>query len=391
MDNVVLQEAYYGKLPELAKIEDLLGVISKKVKANPKKCNPNRYPENQQIQQLFCKLFGFKDTYLYWEPFNYGNAYTIAMNALILFSDKKDAIIKRDNKGYYDKSRKSVLTVYASVGLILTDNLTPGEILATILHEIGHNFDISKYHLVDYLIDAITSFGKAVPEYKQYANEADTIKLQTYKAITKEENKIYKDSKKREEINKKNDELSKIQAFHDTWLNFPLFRTVKGVFKVVISPFKQLKDIGLKTSEVFADSFATAYGYGTELISALNKLGNESKGYYYPKSGLGKFFWDLSNFHDEVFAAFGDCHGTNQERCKDCLEKLQYDLKHNDFPTGLRKELIDEINKTTDLYKAYTSKSETERMAITRLWRYVVRYVFNGRVGLAKFFPRHKV
>lgn len=390
MENL-LQEAYYGKLPELAKIEDLLGVISKKIKADPKKCNPNKYPENTQIEQLFCKLFGFKTTYLYWEPFTYGNAYTISMNALILFSDKKDGIVKRDNKGYYDKTGKSVLTVYVSNGLIIRDNLTPRELLATILHEIGHNFDVSKYHLVEYVTQAIATLGFSIFEYRTYSDSIDDIKTQYYDNISKEENKFYKNNRQRENYNKKTDRRIKLNSIIDTWVATPILKALQSAATIILSPFIQITQLGSKKSEIFADSFATAYGYGTDLISALNKLGDEKKQYYYPKSGFGKFLWDLSNFHDEVFIAFGDCHGTNQERCKDCLEKLNWDLKHNDFPAGLRKELVNEINKTTDLYKAYTSKSETERMAITRIWRYIVRYLFNGRVGLAKLFPRHKV
>lgn len=390
MDNL-LQEAYYGKLPELEKIEKLLASISKKVKADPKKCNPNKYEENKEIEKLFCKLFGFKKSFLYWEPFNAGNAYTVALNALILFSDKKESIIKRDNKGFYDKSGKSILTVYASVGLILKDNLTPRELLATILHEIGHNFDVSKYHYVDYLIDVISSFGLAAFEYKAYKSNIDDLKDEYHNSITKSENKYYKDNKERELQNNRMERSNRLYRMLDTWVLTPVLKTLSTPLTIILSPFQQLISIGSKKGEIFADSFATAYGYGTDLISALNKLDNEKKQYYYPKSGFGKMLWDLSNFHDEVFIAFADCHGTNQERCKDCLEKLNWDLKHNDFSPELKKELVNEINKTTDIYKKYTSKSETERMAITRLWRYIVRFVFNGRVGLAKLFPRHKV
>ena len=73
--NYLIQEAYYGKLPEFEMIEELLTNIIEKVKKDPKKCNPNKYPEMKKIQKLFTKIFGFKKSIIYWEPYNYEDAY----------------------------------------------------------------------------------------------------------------------------------------------------------------------------------------------------------------------------------------------------------------------------------------------------------------------------
>lgn len=387
-ENTVINEAYYGKLPEFETIEKLLDNISKKIKADPKKCNPNKYPETKQIEKLFCKVFGFKKSFLYWEPFNQGNAYTVALNALILFSDKKDAIVKLSNTGFYDQSGKSVLTIYISNGLILRDDLSSKELLAVILHEIGHNFDVSKYHLIEYMLDAISSLGTSIYQYKK--TDIDEAKLNYKDKLTEHDEYLYDHDTKRAKENNTNDANMKKIYKINIWLNGILSSTRLGIH-ILLSPFAQLLNLGNKKGEIFADSFPSAYGYSVELVSALNKLGKEKDFYYKPTNGVTKFLYDLYNFNEEIFVSLSDCHGTNQERCKDCLLKLQWDLKNNDFSPELKEELINKINETTDIYKQFIDKSEYEKMPITRAWHHIVNTIFGGRVGFAKFFPRHKV
>lgn len=387
-NEIIVNEAYYGKLPEFIEIEKLFESMSNKMKADPKKCNPNKYPENKKVEKLFCKVFGFKKTYLYWEPFNQANGYTLSLNSLILFSDKKNAIIKRSDTGFYDESGKSILTVYLSVGLVIRDNLSSSELVATVLHEIGHNFDVSKFHLIEYMIDAVGTLGMSVIESKKI--DIDKVKENYYDKISYKNDYYYKHSNKREQQNKANDKgLSKMYKIN-TWLSTILIIPNIG-FNVVLSPFSQLANLGSKKGEIFADSFASAYGYSVDLISALKKLDKEKELYYKPKTGFTRFLYDLDNFNTEVFLAFSDCHGMNQERCKDCLKKLNWDLNHNDFPPDLKQELIDKINETKKIYDSFVDKSEYDKMPITRAWHIIVKTIFGGRVGLAKFFPRHQV
>jgi len=387
-NEIIVNEAYYGKLPEFIEIEKLFESMSNKMKVDPKKCNPNKYPENKKVEKLFCKVFGFKKTYLYWEPFNQANGYTLSLNSLILFSDKKNAIIKRSDTGFYDESGKSILTVYLSNGLILRDGLTPPELTATILHEIGHNFDISKFHLIEYMIDAVKTLGTSVKEYGKL--DIDKVKEDYYDKTSDENDYYYNHSTKRDHYNKITDKRLASMYKINTWLSGILaIHTIN--FTIAFSPFLQFARLGSKKSEIFADSFASAYGYSVDLISALKKLDKEKELYYKPKTGFTRFLYDLDNFNTEVFLAFSDCHGMNQERCKDCLKKLNWDLNHNDFPPELKQELINKINETKKIYDSFVDKSEYDRMPITRAWHIIVKTIFGGRVGLAKFFPRHQV
>ena len=55
-NELLVQEAYYGKLPEFNQLEELLDSVIKKIKKQ-KNSNPNKFPEMRKIQNIFSKLF----------------------------------------------------------------------------------------------------------------------------------------------------------------------------------------------------------------------------------------------------------------------------------------------------------------------------------------------
>ena len=170
IEGYLMQEAYYGKLPEFEQMEKLFDVVIAKAKKEGQKCNPNKYPEMKKIEKLFCKLFGFKKSIIYWEPYNMANAYTYSINTFLIFANKKEKMIEKQKNGFYDTTHSIVLTVYLSVGLILTENMTPRELIGVILHEIGHNFDLSGYHLINYYLNCILTLGIYASETHDYKN-----------------------------------------------------------------------------------------------------------------------------------------------------------------------------------------------------------------------------
>ena len=87
MQDMLLQETYYGKLPEFDKLETLFEKIRKKV-LSTKNSNPNKFPEVKEIQKIFCKLFGFKKSIFYWEALDEENAYTFSLNTFIVSAVK---------------------------------------------------------------------------------------------------------------------------------------------------------------------------------------------------------------------------------------------------------------------------------------------------------------
>ena len=391
MDGLI-QERYYGQLPEFKEMEVQLQGIIDKVKADPKHCNPNKYPENKKMESLMKKVFGVKRCIFYWEPYNVENAYTVPCNVLLLIGDSGKHIKKRETTGFYDESHGMVLTIYLYPGVITLSKLTARELLATILHETGHNFDKSAYHLMSLIIDSFLSLGTNLLTTLPLKNKENKVKMDYYKNVKKDDDPIFDDNEKRDKINKKMMDRYKSMYKNMKWqllIIVPLYLLSLPTL-AIMSPIYQVIDMNRKTGEIFSDSFATAYGYGEDLISALEKFNNIDK-YYKPKSKLEIFMLDLGKFQSEVYCSFFECHGTNQERCKNCLKKLKADLKENDFPPELREELVNEINRISKQYKKLRTFDENERFKLTKVWRKINHYLFGGIPGLYKFFKRHQV
>ena len=392
----VFLEAYYGKLPEFEEIEKLLGIMMQKARKDPYKSNPNKWEENAKIQKLFCKIFGFKATYIYWIPDNVPNAFTITLYSLMLFGDTKDFIEKRSDRGFYDSSKTSVLTVYGYTGLLLDElNLTPRELLSIILHEIGHNFDFSAYHLISYWINNIATLGLYGMWTKKHLAVEDLAdeKMNYYYQFKDHYDETFEDPearKKEDEANKKI--MDRYRNRGKLVLSLEALATLitTMIYTPVAIPI-QLLNLDGKMGELFADSFATAYGYGQELISGLEKLGSNKGFQYKDNSKTAVFLRDLNRTMNEILNGMIEIHGSNQERAKESLKKLKVDLKTCDYPAGMREELEKEIARVESYYNTMIHATEGEKMTIQKRWRRFCEKFFGGSLSISRLFKQNKV
>jgi hypothetical protein len=390
-NNQVFMEAYYGKLPEFVKIESCFNEIIKKARIEKYKSNPNKYPENKEIQKLFCKIFGFKKMILYWIPSDTLNAFTVTVSSYMLFGESKDFIEKRSDRGFYDTSGKSVLTVYAYTGLLNeSTNMDGNEVLAILLHEIGHNFDYSRFHMIEFLTDAILTLGISTvdPMTHKTIGDLNDVKLDYMDEVKKEYDDLYKKPKERK---KKAEEYNKAL---DKYLNKGLFRksviyTLTTLLAVPFSIPMQFFDLGYHKGEQFADSFATSYGYGNELISGLGKLRNSPVPLKEGK--VINVFRDLYTLSEEIFLGMYECHGTNQERCKETIKKIKADIKSGDYPPELHDDLVAQLEKMEAQYHEMLYATEDEKYKITKFWRKICNVIFGGAPNIAKFFKANRV
>ena len=138
----IVNEAYFGKTDTLMKIEQQIGIIRQN--ALKKLSDINRSPEVQKLNRLFEKQFGMEVFALHVERSEMINADTISIATRfdVAFKDdirKKVAASK--SKGYYFTPGNNlciICNVY--LGLLKCESLTDEEIVAVILHELGHNF-----------------------------------------------------------------------------------------------------------------------------------------------------------------------------------------------------------------------------------------------------------
>lgn len=95
------------------------------------------------MSRLLADEFGFKELYITVIAGNERNAITppisYAIECMPLFRLKKNLYVDKNSMKFKPESGY-VLTMSIYSGLLLSDDFSDAEIMAVLLHEIGHNF-----------------------------------------------------------------------------------------------------------------------------------------------------------------------------------------------------------------------------------------------------------
>lgn len=389
----VYNEAYYGRQPELLEAVKLFDSLMRRAKKVPRqKFNPNKAPETTKIEKCFQKLFGLKGFYFYWIPNPGANAFTINFYGIVLAGSHKKFIERTDKSGFYDKDHKFIITVYGYPDTLYS-GMTGEELTAIFLHEIGHNFDFSKYQITSYISEVLMGILPGIT-IEDTVEANNILKEDFHTALKTEGDKLYKDEENRKK------QIDRFDKMIERMMNRGFFRSfarslflflANSAYATAFLPLKwymNITDIGGKKGEQFADSFATAYGFGPQLISGLNKLGLYSASNYTKKkkSTPVRIIRNFEEAQEEIALGMLECHGTHSERCKDCLRKLRTDLKSGDYNPKMKETLENEIAELEKRYQAMLNMTDGEKNYALVLVRRIVDKIFFGSLNITKIF-----
>lgn len=357
LNEQVMHEIYFGKNNELLEAERLIGKIRKLVtnkKTNMKKIN--EMDDVLAFNRIIKKLFGFKAFALIIEPSIYINAYTIPIsdNFNKLYNGKH---LRATNKGFkYDGTLSAFVCIYSS---FFNDNMyTDNEILAVILHEIGHNFQIS--------------LKSNPPSSKAAKDVADLLKLLSSfiliilpsiieSGVTSNNvnNVVNEFSKKNKNLTESVSKLNGIVwRIKNTLVNIAtVFNAFCPIFKFALAlgnaimdvPYNLISKMFFVNNENTADNFATMYGYGPSLSSALKKMDTASKPNTVMSNIKGNKFlgnlYDVINLPITILNSISNEHPTTVSRINDNIKMLQIDLAKENIDPEMKKELISHIEQ----------------------------------------------
>ena len=151
---------------------------------------------------------------------------------------------------------------------------------------------------------------------------------------------------------------------------------------ITAGPLKAAEIMTGYSGEVFADSFATAYGYGPALSSALVKM-DINKDYDYnflldDKCPL-HVVYDLSITAGEIIdnVLNLDPHPATQKRILNQLKKLESEANSSELPPDVKKIILEDIKRQTKMYKNYLNTEDGKnKFAVLAMWR-----IFNDKLG----------
>lgn len=303
----------------------------------------------KDLEDAVSKTFGVRvcEIQPYIEKYNSKDKEfeTKELNAYVYPTNRFPIEALISEQGFYDKSHSLVIKMHISLGLIKT--LDPEEILAVMLHEMGHGIDPAlvdiKYLETNVLSKYITDRKGAINKNEQKAmkqnklTEAGIIIL-TYIAIIgimfipeiiNFFRRLFMGKKKYEE----HEQQKKLKRIQDA-LNSDRRQFNRQTY-----------------SEAFADNFARMYGYGGKLMSGLQKINrayDDKMKSWYKKESIRQEMITRT-----TISVLSDVHKTDIHRIRNLLREYEQDLKDPNIPEEVKKHMRDdkeELEKVLDQY-----------------------------------------
>lgn len=407
----ILQELYVGKTPELLEIERLIGKIRRSNTQATFFTNPTYSKDMEKINRLFEDFFGFEVFSLMIDRSTSQNAYTIPLSIAVDVAPQyrvKNNLLATDRGFKYKKEAGYCCIVHMYNNLFFDDKFTDSEILAIILHEIGHNFETVINQTLYYTSDSV-SILRTVIKFIAYVMEHSDIKdilthitaLSIVEIITSTHFKKLSDAMTREIASDPNLRV----IFGIAILYFDCVKEINiniGYIRTEIMKYGKIPEILKKallrkigrpfgtTSENTADSFATIYGYGADLSSAMLKISTETNGpiikktiYNIPLLSQMVALYDLPL---DIVCSILNEHPSSIERAKLAKANLQRELKASYLDPKMKAQIQRQINEIDDAVTKYENMSK--RISNPRSFRALWDIFFYSLKGGAKMSDR---
>ena len=329
------------------------------------------------------------------------NAYTcvIGLKFDIYKNDFSQYLIADRKDGYRFKPNNNFcISANVYYGLLANPDLTDAEIVAIILHEIGHNFSsfldnkirIANKEMLDNFV-AIYAMRIIVRvltlRFKKAAKELYDA-IDTYNYL---QNKKHVKAAKKDQENGERKAYAKYQAMKGIYRDFRdvlsdvlyktnIFKMMKAKFrrKIYVDPYKRTRAQAAKVSidrrdEIIADKFAAVYGYGPELGSGLRKMSLYKSRDTEIIESIPVFGKKICDFWTKLYYDINefDCHPHSVQRINECIKTLEDELQQKDMDPKLKgaiqeqikimKNQIEDVKKNVDetnvksVYAAYVA------------------------------------
>lgn len=271
-----------------------------------------------------------------------------------------------------DEKKKDIdVYVYIDVMTLVRYKLTGGELLAIILHEIGHNMDTCAPSKIKFYMKTATTFGMniLVPDIMNKLNRFSNQFIDKLFSNTTIRKFLFTYDRILIEVN------SLMRILNISYL--PLIAQ-KSLYQTL-----NLVHLGYY-GERKSDSTAVKYGYGPELVSALTKLEQESKssptlaGKITNSNPITGILYDFYDACITLIGLFFSPHPSTVNRANNAIYKLKNDIKDPSIPPQLRKELMREI-KELEAMRDYMNSP-----AFSKGHYYIFRAMANRLVSMGK-------
>lgn len=370
-----VMEAYAGRTKELIQCE---GYIREIIQMIGEDYSGGVFRKNtvirdaepcKKLEQTLARFFGIKGLSIYWKDGTI-NAYSVPGSSIVIAS--------RDSSGDFTTARLH-LAIYAN--LVYDAGLNERELMAVILHEIGHCFYCSPVLIGGELLGCVLQPMNVIVAF-------------IGSGVFKVKDELGNFSKRSIPF-----AYNLINKFNHFCMNinymlkyFNLVPNVAGVVKRgAMNLTNPLSAVGKYGGERGADSFAVKYGYAADQMTALQKIMRPeniaaSKALD-TMGGFGDFMADYNQIITELVSMMSlDPHPSNDVRAQAMIRKLERDLQTGDYPPELKKDLQKEIIRVKTIYK--TIDDNKSNVEIKKAWHNMLNAITDGHSDIREIFDK---
>ena len=381
-DYLMINEAYVGKTPILEQIEQEIGKLRKKVSYYN---TNNTLKETLRINRLFEKQFGMDVFGLHIYPSEDANGYTMVLGTnfdIAKYEVLHDCVVADSTNGYrFKPGNNFCIQVFLATSMFTDDTLTDEEIVAVILHEIGHNFADCIYDdieianrdmmlaykkalgsmLIASALLSVLTLGLYLPHFvdhakaafsKQFKNE----KKNKYEKKQQHHGKGFIKSILKGLKGKKNDLFGYINELVARLGGDAKYNRYYRIQDILHTPDKIRKSLG-RQNEIIADKFAGIYGYGPAQASSLLKMSEMTSKAYKTANKISSKA--NSKFEKAILKINNyDVHPQSIQRAMEEVKLLKNELKKEDLDPKVRKVIEDQLNELYRVMDEFCTKSD---------------------------------
>ena len=408
--NMAFNEAYIGKTKLMLKAEKLIGELRKKYMNSTNGYKEimnmvgkiNNDPILRKIEKCFEDEFNITDVYLFIAPTtNFINAFTLPMHYDVTKYELIQNALKKKKGVKFDKRMELGFLVAITSSLLFLPNLSDGEILAILLHEIGHNFEmplLDNAYIPSVLIVYTHLFIRLLNQqddiFQAVATMFQSMAISTMQpSITRSLKSAIPNkgiATVRDAVFLIYDTIKLIKKIDGGIVDFILYNIIgfqKNFFVNFTQTLKRstidrirnyltneqvalLSVIFGQVSEKIADRFAAYYGYGPDLASSMMKIKNEESINLSKYMGgldiqavtnaipvFGHYLGLCTFINEEILHNLSGDHPVQSDRARDIIQTLKDDLKDPKLPQKMRNDIsksVKEIEASYNLYKDIT-------------------------------------
>jgi len=387
---IPLNEAYFGKTPELVAIEKQLGKFRSKYIGHNYTPKASSDPDKIKFEEMIEDYFGFDILDLTVENKPVVNAYTMPISMRYDIR-KPSKMVEATSKGFkYKNEAKYAAVISIYTGCIFNAEFTDEEILAILLHEIGHNFQsaindnssvLTTYNkilivpsllimvltgkmmpldLVEYILSTSNTFMRLDGRFTRYLNKKTPVFMEVVgvlNALGDIFDGIGDMAFKIVDILSLGLLSLACSAISAGLSVFDAVRNPLGI--IVIGPIKRKRYM----DEQIADNFASMYGYGPALASAIPKLLSYKSDPFTVSKALSSIpvtgtIYRMNNNIARIVAGMFDEHPYEYFRLKGQLDMLREELNKSDLKPAMKKRIKEDADRIEKEIDEFLDKSE---------------------------------